>query len=50
MLCRANSCVSQAPKATVLGGDVVYPVTTELGEQPPELCWGVSVAAEIDTG
>jgi multidrug resistance efflux pump len=38
-----------APRAEVLGGDVVYRVVVELDEQPPGLRWGMSVDVEIAT-
>ncbi|RME55149.1 MAG: HlyD family efflux transporter periplasmic adaptor subunit [Caldilineae bacterium] len=37
-----------APQAQTIGGDVVYPVTVELDEQPPGLRWGMS--AEVTIG
>ncbi len=36
-----------ALQSTTAGGDVVYPLTIELGEQPPELRWGMSVDVEV---
>jgi HlyD family secretion protein len=36
-----------APQATVIGGDVVYPVVIDLKEQPADLRWGMSVDVEI---
>ena len=39
-----------APRATKVGGDVVYTVMIDLDEQPPELRWGMSVEVEITTG
>ena len=39
-----------APQATTIGGDVVYTVYVELGEQLPNLRWGMSVEVELDTG
>lgn len=36
-----------ALQATLAGGDVVYPVTIALNEQPPELRWGMSVDVEV---
>jgi len=36
-----------APRADVLGGDVVYAVTIKLDEQPEGLRWGMSVEVEI---
>lgn len=41
---------SIAPRATTVGGDVVYTVCVELDGQPPSLRWGMSVEVEIDTG
>jgi multidrug resistance efflux pump len=41
--------VSIAPKATIIGGDVVYTVKVELDEQPPGLRWGMSVDVGIDS-
>ena len=39
-----------APRATTIGGDVVYTVVVKLDEQPPGLRWGMSVEMEITTG
>ncbi len=39
--------VEIAPQANTIGGDVVYPVTIALDEQPPGLRWGMSVEVEI---
>jgi multidrug resistance efflux pump len=39
-----------APRATTMGGDVVYQVSIELDELPPGLRWGMSVEVEIATG
>jgi HlyD family secretion protein len=36
-----------APEANVVGGDVVYTVTIELDEPPPDLRWGMSVDVDI---
>ena len=36
-----------SPQATIIGGDVVYPVLIDLDERPPELRWGMSVDVEI---
>ena len=36
-----------APRATTIGGDVVYRVVVELDEQPAGLRWGMSVKVEI---
>jgi HlyD family secretion protein len=41
--------VDIAPQADTIGGDVVYPVTIELDEQPSGLRWGMSVEVEIGT-
>lgn len=35
------------PKSEIVGGDVVYPVTIELDEQPDGLLWGMSAEVEI---
>ena len=43
----AGHVVRIAPQATLIGGDVVYPVTVELDEQPPGARWGMSVEVEI---
>jgi HlyD family secretion protein len=40
--------VGIAPKATVVGGDVVYTAIVELDEQPPGLRWGMSLDVEIE--
>lgn len=39
-----------APQATLIGGDVVYPVTIALDAQPPGLRWGMSAEVEIQVG
>lgn len=36
--------------SSTLGGDVVYPVTIELSEQPEGLLWGMSADVQIQTG
>ncbi|MBK9208267.1 MAG: efflux RND transporter periplasmic adaptor subunit [Anaerolineales bacterium] len=36
-----------SPVAETVGGDVVYPVTVELDEQPAGLLWGMSAEVEI---
>jgi HlyD family secretion protein len=36
--------------SSTLGGDVVYPVTIELDEQPQGLLWGMSADVQIQTG
>jgi RND family efflux transporter MFP subunit len=38
-----------SPAAEILGGDVVYPVTIELEEQPAGLLWGMSAEVTIRT-
>ena len=38
-----------SPLAEIVGGDVVYPVTIELDEQPEGLLWGMSAEVEIQT-
>ena len=38
-----------SPVADTLGGDVVYPVTIQLDEQPAGLLWGMSAEVEIQT-
>ena len=38
-----------SPLAEIMGGDVVYPVTIELDEQPEGLLWGMSAEVEIQT-
>ncbi len=38
-----------APEATVIGGDVVYPVLLELETPPPGLRWGMSADVTIPT-
>lgn len=37
-------------QATTAGGEVVYPVTIELLEQPEGLRWGMTVEVDIETG
>lgn len=39
-----------SPRAVTLGGDVVFPVTIALDEQPKGLFWGMSAEVEIATG
>jgi HlyD family secretion protein len=41
--------VGIAPQSTTIGGDVVYTVYVELGEQLPGLRWGMSADVEITT-
>ena len=41
--------VSISPVSETVGGDVVYPVTVELNEQPEGLLWGMSAEVEIQT-
>ena len=38
-----------SPVSETVGGDVVYPVTIELDEQPDGLLWGMSAEVEIQT-
>ena len=38
-----------SPISETVGGDVVYPVTIELDEQPEGLLWGMSAKVEIQT-
>ena len=38
-----------SPISETVGGDVVYPVTIELDEQPKGLLWGMSAEVEIQT-
>lgn len=38
-----------SPIAETVGGDVVFPVTIELDEQPEGLLWGMSAEVEIQT-
>ena len=38
-----------SPISETVGGDVVYPVTIELDEQPAGLLWGMSAEVEIQT-
>ncbi len=41
--------VKISPVSETVGGDVVYPVTIELDEQPAGLLWGMSAEVEIQT-
>jgi HlyD family secretion protein len=41
--------VGIAPQSTTIGGDVVYTVYVELGEQLPGLRWGMSADVEVVT-
>jgi multidrug resistance efflux pump len=38
-----------SPISETVGGDVVYPVTIELDEQPQGLLWGMTAEVEIQT-
>jgi len=38
-----------SPVSETIGGDVVYPVTIELDEQPAGLLWGMTAEVEIQT-
>jgi multidrug resistance efflux pump len=40
--------VSVAPEATTVGGDVVYKVIVELGEQLEGLRWGMSAVVKVN--
>jgi multidrug efflux pump subunit AcrA (membrane-fusion protein) len=44
-----GSVVQISPVSKTVGGDVVYPVTIELDEQPEGLLWGMSAEVEIQT-
>ena len=37
-----------SPIAETIGGDVVFPVTIELDEQPEGLLWGMTAEVEIE--
>lgn len=39
-----------SPISENVGGDVVYPVTIQLDEQPDGLLWGMSAEVQIETG
>lgn len=39
-----------SPISENVGGDVVYPVTIQLDEQPEGLLWGMSAEVQIETG
>jgi multidrug resistance efflux pump len=41
--------VQISPISETVGGDVVFPVTIELDEQPANLLWGMSAEVEIQT-
>jgi len=38
-----------APEADIVGGDVVFPVTIQLDEQPDSLLWGMTAEVHIQT-
>jgi len=38
-----------APKADIVGGDVVFPVTIQLSEQSSDLLWGMTAEVQIQT-
>lgn len=38
-----------SPKSETVGGDVVFPVTIELNEQPAGLLWGMTAEVQIQT-
>ncbi len=41
--------VQISPVSETVGGDVVFPVTIELDDQPAGLLWGMSAEVEIQT-
>ncbi len=43
----AGTVTRIAAQATIIGGDVVYPVTIQLDTQPPRLRWGMSAQVDI---
>lgn len=45
----SGKVIQISPKSETVGGDVVYPVTIELDEQPDGLLWGMSAEVEIST-
>ena len=45
----SGKVIEISPKSETVGGDVVYPVTIELDEQPDGLLWGMSAEVEIST-
>lgn len=45
----AGKVLRISPISETLGGDVVYPVTIELDEQPEGLLWGMTAEIEIET-
>jgi RND family efflux transporter MFP subunit len=45
----AGKVIKVSPMSEIVGGDVVYPVTIELDEQPEGLRWGMSAEVEIQT-
>ncbi len=45
----SGKVIRVAPKSQIIGGDVVYPVTIALDEQPNGLRWGMSAEVEIKT-
>lgn len=45
----AGKVIQISSKSETVGGDVVYPVTIELDEQPDGLMWGMSAEVEIST-
>lgn len=46
----SGKVVRISPIAENVGGDVVYPVTIELDEQPEGLLWGMSAEVEVEVG
>jgi RND family efflux transporter MFP subunit len=45
----SGKVIQISPKSETVGGDVVYPVTIKLDEQPDGLLWGMSAEVEIST-
>ena len=45
----SGKVIQISPKSETVGGDVVYPVTIQLDEQPDGLLWGMSAEVEIST-
>ena len=45
----SGKVIEISPKSETVGGDVVYPVTIKLDEQPNGLLWGMSAEVEIST-
>ena len=45
----SGKVIEISPKSETVGGDVVFPVTIQLDEQPDGLLWGMSAEVEIST-